>query len=829
MAGRQSIVLLAFAAFLLGCGGPIQRVSPAVGGVLDLRAVGLEAGTVPLNGQWRFAWQKFVSPNEAEFPGNDLLEIPRPWNQRADLAGMGFSSYELTILLPERSDVRMLALRVPDLNTSYRLYLNGELLNSVGEAGPTAQSSVPAFRPDIITFPYQSKLKLLVHVANFSHRKGGLDETIRLGTATQIRAEHEGRTAQAFFVFGCILVAGLFDLFRFLLRPSDRRSLLFALFCVCLAVRTLVTGQYVVVWLWPTIPFSLLLRLEYLTLYLAVPLVAAFFREQYPAEFQGRIRNVFVLVSLVLAAIVMTTPLSFYSHTLLPMFGVLVAYILYAVVNVIRAALAARQGAPALLLGGIFFAVTVLLDILHNQYLLRSAPSLAPYGFLVFVFSQSYILVQNSANAYRTVERLSTDLESRVRERTRELEESKGRLQRTFSELEEARDRAEESSRMKSEFVAVMSHEIRTPLASIIGISQILGETSLNAEQRELSDVLQRAAQNLSRLIDDILDFSRIEAGRLTLNEAPFDVRAVTENVFSLMELRASQKGLRLEKEIRRLPEEDLVGDASRLEQILINLVGNAVKFTEHGLVHLQVVCIYHSPERAHIRFRVADTGIGIDPGLLDRVFDSFTQADSSSTRRYEGTGLGLAISRRLASLMGGSIRVESLPGEGSLFTLELPFGKAPKKQAASPRAPTALPARLSVLVAEDNPDNRLLLRHFLKDQPIRLEEVEDGQAALDAVQTGEFDVVLMDVRMPVMDGYEAVRRIRQWEEATGRRPIAILALTANASDQDVGRSLEAGCNEHLSKPVDRQRLLDALASYIPSSTPERIGDLGGR
>ncbi len=786
----------------------------ASGGVLDLRGRDLNAHALGLDGEWKLAWGEFLAPRQAAAaPFARLHRVPLPWKE-GGLPSQGHATYFLRVFVDPQPAGRLLGLRIPDLNTAYRLYVNETEVASAGVPGPDAASTRAAFRPQVAYFPVATELRFVVHVANFEHRKGGLDETLRLGSAEVIRSRHERNLALTLFVFGCILVAGLYDFLRFALRPTDLRSLYFAFFCLFLALRTLVTGQYYLTELLPGLSLQVLLKLEYLTLYGAVPFLAAFFRAQFPSEFSARMRTLWVVVCAGFAAVVVGWPVMVFNQTLSIFFALTFVFMVYSVARLVVAVSRGRAGAVPVLVGGGIFAIAVVLDILHNQYILRTTASVATFGFLIFTFSQSYILAQSSARNAAMSEQLSMDLETRVVERTFELEDSRNRLSRTLTELQEARDRAEESSRLKSEFVAVMSHEIRTPLNSIIGIGALLADLPQSEEQKDLIRVLRQASENLGRLIDDILDFSRIEAGRLTLEERAFEMGAVVDRAIGLVRIQAQEKGLRLETDLARAPRGRLLGDPSRLEQILMNLLGNAVKFTEHGLVHLRVSTLREDSARAYVRFRVADTGIGIPAEFQGRIFESFTQADASMTRRYGGTGLGLAITKRLCGLMGGSIAVESLPGEGSVFTVELPFGIPAGAQADNGNGSEAVRAGAVVLLAEDNADNRLLVRQFLRGQPIELHEVTTGSEAVGAVKERAFDVVLMDVRMPIMDGYEAVKRIRAWEEEQRRSRVPILALTANASREDVERSMAAGCDEHLSKPIDRRRLLEALGRH---------------
>ena len=517
--------------------------------------------------------------------------------------------------------------------------------------------------------------------------------------------------------------------------------------------------------------------------------------------------------------------------------------------------------------------------------------------------------------------------------------------------LVEQTRRAEEANLAKSDFLAAMSHEIRTPMNAILGMADVLWESPLNAEQMRYVEVFRRAGSNLLGLINDILDLSKIEAGRVELESVIFDLEEVVEQAIELTGVKARVKGLALRSHLAGGVSTSLVGDPTRLRQILLNLLGNAVKFTDSGEVVL-TVRNHGSGQPGEIEFAVSDTGIGIPPGKLETIFDNFAQADASTTRRYGGTGLGLAISRRLVESMGGQLTVTSSAGHGSTFRFNARFEVAPKNArkvdvemedfagrrvlviddnatnrlilretlngwglecdafelpsealAGLPEAmaggrpyslamvdshmpemdgfettagirqiaghlpivmltsdsrpgdgPRAREAGLSgyaekpvkrlellqlvcdamaprkdqpaggdekkfagpldILVAEDSPDNRLLLQAYMQGSPYRLTFVENGQAALDRFTGENFDLVLMDIQMPVMDGISATRAIRTLERERGAAALPIIALTANARPRDVEMSHHAGCTDHLSKPISKHKLLSVLGQY---------------
>ncbi len=422
---------------------------------------------------------------------------------------------------------------------------------------------------------------------------------------------------------------------------------------------------------------------------------------------------------------------------------------------------------------------------------------------LLAAFIINYIVrkrIRSSADAQRI-------LRERVREKTKELEEEK--------------ERAEHSEKVKEQFLANMSHEIRTPMNAILGMTRLLLDKQPREDQLKYLNAIKQSSDNLLVIINDILDLSKIEAGKINFESIEFDLSEQLKTVYTTIKLNADEKGLDLNLSIADDIPVRIIGDPYRLTQILLNLAGNAIKFTEQGSVSITVNAMVLDPDTAQFKFEVKDTGIGIAHDKLEYIFDMFTQETSSTTRKFGGTGLGLAICKRLIELQGGSIHVESEAGKGAVFTFIINFGiqqmkSKPEEEVTTIKDHSLQLKNISVLVVEDNEFNQMVAVDSIESaiEGVKIDVAKNGREAVEKILAHPYDVVLMDIQMPEMDGHEATKTIRKNVDAK-INSIPIIAMTASVIKAEVDKCFESGMNEFVGKPFSIDELLDKISKVL--------------
>jgi signal transduction histidine kinase/CheY-like chemotaxis protein/HPt (histidine-containing phosphotransfer) domain-containing protein len=759
-----------------------------------------------LAGPWRYrhgddlAWAEPALDDS----GWETATVPMGWGRRrGPVHPFTWYRRELRVDRRDPDAVGRLGLTLGKVDGAYEVYAGGRRLGGVGRLPPRplfaydrhALYAVPAdaVGPD-------GRLVLALRVwktpATSPHWGAPTEGPFFIGPLPALtRAELLSELPE--LVLACLFaVVGLYHLQLFRRRRELREYLWFGLVCLGTAAYTLLRTQ----WKYALgDDFVLLKELEHLLLYL---IVGVFIQFMIPFLSRpiGPLLRTYQATSLAAAAVLAAAPGLELELRLLPVWevaAILFTGFLFFVVG--RAAWQGHPEARTVALGCLALAIAYLNDIALDRGWLQG-PRLIPFGFAAFLFSMAVSLANQFSRVHGELSTLRRDLERRVEARTAELAEA---------------------NQSKSRFLANMSHEIRTPMNGVIGMARLLEGSGLNADQKEYTEIIVSSGRSLLRIIDDILDFSKIEAGRLELENLPLDVRRVVDEVGRLFALQAESKGLHLAMEVAPEVAAALSGDALRLRQTLVNLVGNAVKFTERGSVTLRVAREADAPKSQSLRFEVTDTGIGIAPDALARLFKPFSQADSTTTRRYGGTGLGLVISRRLVELMGGHLGVSSEAGRGTTFWFTVGLDKDTEERPAAateapfPEAPApGLMGR--VLVAEDNPVNQKVAARMLERLGYRADLVGTGQEALAAATRQAYVAIFMDGQMPGMDGYEAAARIRALEAGGRRTPI--IAFTASAMRGDREKCLAAGMDDYLTKPMSPEQLAAMLARWVPGA-----------
>ncbi|GAB4367730.1 MAG: ATP-binding protein [Spirochaetales bacterium] len=810
---------------LPGCAGTPRKESiqipQAERGFLDLSAIDLSvAGPVPLKGQWEFYWDTWIDPVQASTssPQNrEFVPVPANWKTYSQVSPpfslQGKATYRLRVLTDGK--VHLYGLRLKRIYSAYRLFVNGMLVASNGTLKDSLEETEGQLAVRTVYFTsFTPTLDIVLHVANPYYYRAGIMAPPQLGTQASIERIHVLSLASDVFLLGVIaIMAAYYYILSFMLVKHRFSSLFFALFCTVVGLRILlISGERFLYYLVPGLGLRTDMVLQGFGIYPLIPTFLTFLYFLFPGNGKTRwIKFVGVASSLyLLAALIL--PVQFHGYILTAYYPFFIFGLGY-MAHIIGHAMLKRESDAFLEgFGFLFILFTATHDMLVDREVLLG-DYLLPLGLLGFIFIQSMILSRRFSRAFIRMEvlvqenkRILDALESRVEERTAD-------LRRMNEHLEEARRTAEEASQAKTRFLQNMSHEMRTPLNGVLGYAELIRDTDPKSIHRTYAEKIIEESKNLLDLINQILDLSKIEAGKLTLEQRTFDLEELIRSVYDILHPLAEKKQIPFRVSMAPALPPNLKGDPVRLRQILVNLVGNAIKFTHEGWVELKVEQQETEKDRVILLFTIQDTGIGISKDFQSAIFESFTQAQAGLSKAYGGTGLGTTIAKQLTELMGGSISFSSEEGKGTIFWVSIPFQEASAEQLHPPGSPVLeenLPdlQGKTILIVEDYPTTLQITRHHLESAGATVHIAENGLEGIKELGKHPVDCILMDVQMPRMDGLETTRWIRKLPNG---EDIPILGMTASAYNEDIQTCLDAGMNDVLTKPLRKKDLLEKI------------------
>lgn len=752
-------------------------------GLMDLRHLDLcNMPRTNLNGSWGFYGKRLLPPEQ--FSGGNLPKADEYnrmdvlWNdRRGDYVpedNQGVATYHLRLLTD--GSCRTLAFTVPDMYCSARLWANGKEVFSNGRVSDNPREYYPQWLPQTVIYEgHTDTIDLVLQIANYTHFRGGSSQLIMAGSVDYLMQHRESQLAFDIFLAGGLIMGGLFFLGLFLFDRRDTATLFFSLFCIAYSYRVVGTEMYFVHVLLPDLPFWLAIRLEYISLYLSLILFAWFLVDIFPQEASRPLIRLFTFFNSAVILFTALAPPAWFTRIFDPYLVILGLYMAYAFYVVFVALFRRREGALFACLSTVFVLMSFTLLVLDHLQVIPYQRFLVLLGYIGFFFGHSLVL---SFRFGRNLERMYVS--------------------------------AQASEIAKSEFLSSISHELRTPLNAIQGMSELLMREKLSPSAREQATAIRQNAEVLGNQILDLISASdRMEDGN-NLDEREMNLRNSLDSALKLVE-HLRKPAVRFTLDISPDIPGHLVGDDLRLRKALQHLLANAFKFTDAGDVSLKIRLERQDGSTFWISFLVKDTGTGIGKSDLNKLFRAFSSLESGRSKHAEGLGLGLALVKRITDRWGGTLLVNSIPGEGSEFRITLPFQIPPSEPSLFHQEPDlVLDTDLKVLVVDDNAVNLKLMEMMFRQLGLSYYSASGGVEAINKIRKQHFDIILMDIQMPGMNGWETSRALM---EQPGGRSV-IIALTANDTEDDRMKSQQIGMNDFLAKPIKLEQLRRTLLKW---------------
>lgn len=752
--------------------------------LLDLSKKDVSHGTFSLKGKWEFYWQQLLDQNNISLYTPSYITFPTLWNDielnGKALPSNGYATYQFRIILP--SERPEMALEIPDTYSTYALYINGRLLSQNGKPATQKKDAVPFWNTKIVTLPENADtLNIVMQIANFWHSKGGPYRAPILGNRAELQRLADANWALDVLVGGALIMSGLLFFGLYLFARQDKSILFFSVFCLIYSYRLFGTEPYILHGLMPNLSWFFTIRMEYITLALSVAFFIQYIRHLFPEETKGNIIKILFWICLLYAITIVVAPVKVFTAVLPVYLLSMFFYIGYAFYVFMQASRHGRSGSEyAFLSSGVALILFLVINLAYFG-IISPMKEVVSAGYILFLFLQSLIL------SFR------------------------------FSfVLKNAADEARQGLKAKSEFLSTISHEIRTPLNAVIGMTHLMIHNRPRDDQKESLQMLLFSANNLLSIVNDILDFNQLETKQMDFEQVDMSLKEIAHNIIRSQQNDADEKGLVLKYEIDEDIPDIVKGDVTRLTQIINNLINNAIKFTHRGSVTLRMVKEAIYADKVTVKIAVEDTGIGISPAKQKMIFEGFTQADSSTSRNYGGAGLGLAICKKILEYQNIQLLVESEPGKGSTFWFSQTFTIVTVKatstlaQINNSILDSRPLERCTILLAEDNSLNVLVAQSILEEFGARVDIASNGAEAIKKFNADIHDVILMDLNMPTMDGFEATLKLRE-----KNIKVPVIALTATTPEEVQEKTAAAGFNDIVVKPFNPESLCRTILKHL--------------